>query len=438
MFKSCFPNSMLEGQPGDPPAAGDGLTVSNAKYIYNDLLNYFRTRPDKLFVVITAPPVQDSSYADNARAFNLWLMQDWLNEASYPYNNVVVFDFYNVLTHPDNHHRYANGQIEYEPSHGNNTSRYASAGDDDHPNAAGSRKATEEFIPLLNLFYHRWKAGSANIPPGAGIEPVQNTPVVEAPGPGGPALPNPITGAGELIDDFEAGSPADSDGWQAWWDEATQTRAACAAEGGQANSGTQALHITYAIDAGSWMTCALIYASAHPWDAARGLSLYVHALQPGLAFDVNTYRGPDENRETYVYPMETTQEMVDGWAAVTIPWGEFLRADWEANAGTPFNPAGASGMAFGFGSDIPISGEIWIDDVTLFAEPALIAPAPTAALGSPATQQPAAATEEVQESQPETEPETETEEEDGGGGLPCPSALVMGLVVAGLFWQRRR
>ncbi len=68
LFKSCFPNSALQGNPGDPvppidenPLRGEDSgsayhTVANAKGIYIDLLEYFRTRPDKLFVVITAPP----------------------------------------------------------------------------------------------------------------------------------------------------------------------------------------------------------------------------------------------------------------------------------------------------------------------------------------------------------------------------------------------
>lgn len=155
MFKSCFPNSNLSGNPDDPPKRGRGLTVSNAKYIYNDLLNYFITRPDKLFVVITAPPLQAPDQPENARAFNTWLVEDWLAENNYPLNNVVVFDFYNVLTHPDNHHRFNAGQIEYIRDNGANTLYYDSHGDD-HPNPVGSQKATEEFVPLLNVYYHRW------------------------------------------------------------------------------------------------------------------------------------------------------------------------------------------------------------------------------------------------------------------------------------------
>lgn len=67
IFKSCFPNSNLDGSPNDPPAEGGDLTVGNAKYVYNEILQYFASRPDRLFVVITAPPVQDPTLADNAR-----------------------------------------------------------------------------------------------------------------------------------------------------------------------------------------------------------------------------------------------------------------------------------------------------------------------------------------------------------------------------------
>ena len=155
LFKSCYPNSNLKGRPNDSAKPGSDLTVSNAKFIYNDLLNYFITRPDKLFVVITAPPVLDPQYADNARAFNTWLVQDWLAENNYPLNNVAVFDFYNVLTHPDNHHQFTGQEIEYVTSHGNNTLFFDSNGDN-HPNPIGNQKATSEFVPLLNVFYNRW------------------------------------------------------------------------------------------------------------------------------------------------------------------------------------------------------------------------------------------------------------------------------------------
>jgi hypothetical protein len=119
-----------------------------------------------MFVVITAPPLQDGTYATNARAFNQWLMNDWLD--NYTLNNVFVFDFYNVLTGPEAHHRYNNGQVEHIL--GNQNTLYYDSNGDDHPSVQGSQKATAEFVPLLNIFYHRWKGeGDESVPSGTGI-----------------------------------------------------------------------------------------------------------------------------------------------------------------------------------------------------------------------------------------------------------------------------
>jgi hypothetical protein len=181
MFKSCFPNSALQGSPSEPippittnplrgqDAGSDEHTVANAKGIYTDLLNYFRTRPDKLFVIITAPPLSDPTYANSARAFNEWLVHEWL--VDYPLRNVFVWDFYNVLTsnggnsqvndvnrETGNHHRWWQGTVQHQTDGGRNVLAYASAGDDDHPSAAGDRKATAEFVPLLNAAVSAWLA----------------------------------------------------------------------------------------------------------------------------------------------------------------------------------------------------------------------------------------------------------------------------------------
>ena len=197
VFKSCFPNSDMWGAPNDPPAdeITDQLTVANAKAIYINLLSYFVTRPDKLFVVITAPPLAEGDYFQgnqtasersvNARAFNNWLMNDWL--VDYPFRNVALFDYYNVLTsngsegrtdltdtnnEPNdiglvdgNHYRWWDGAVQHIQSVDNNYSAYPAASTgDSHPTIAGQQKATEEFVLLLNLFYHRWVAsmGSDN------------------------------------------------------------------------------------------------------------------------------------------------------------------------------------------------------------------------------------------------------------------------------------
>ena len=162
LFKSCFPNSDLYGSPEDRPGTYAEMTVAGAKYVYNTILRYFATRPDKLFIVITAPPLSDRTNAANARAFNHWLVNDWLAENNYTLNNVVVFDFYNVLTGKDAHQRWNNGAIEYITG-SRDTLAYPSG--DDHPSETGSRKTTEEFIPLLNVYYHRWVEGLPQMPP---------------------------------------------------------------------------------------------------------------------------------------------------------------------------------------------------------------------------------------------------------------------------------
>jgi hypothetical protein len=190
MFKSCFPNSNLSGRPTDPPtvgsnpmrgrAAGDSsYTLANAKGIYSDLLGYFSARQDVLFVVITAPPLvsgaTDATRAGNARALNVWLHDEWLK--AYPYHNVAVFDFYDVLTtnggsantndlgqQTGNHHRYRDGAIEYITDRGSNISAYGASSGDSHPTAAGNRKATGEFVSLLNIAYHRWQGSDAGTP----------------------------------------------------------------------------------------------------------------------------------------------------------------------------------------------------------------------------------------------------------------------------------
>jgi hypothetical protein len=196
LFKSCYPNSQIGGNPNDPPTSGKNplrgqdakskhMTVANVKGIYNDILTYFATRQDKLFIVITAPPLilewTDASHAANARAVNNWLVNNWL--ANYPYKNVAVFDFYNVLTSnggnhnlndlgwaTGNHHRYHNGAIEHLQTVAHNYSSYGTGPDNPHPTAAGDLKATGEFIALLNYYYNRWK-GNALAPQAGTVTP---------------------------------------------------------------------------------------------------------------------------------------------------------------------------------------------------------------------------------------------------------------------------
>ncbi len=110
----------------------------------------------------------------------------WLK--SYPYKNVAVFDFYNILTtnggnpntndlnqNSGNHHRWWNNAIQHKIDGDDdsypNVLEYPSEGDD-HPSIAGNLKATGEFLPLLNIYYNCWK-GTGGCPSEAVINPIQ-------------------------------------------------------------------------------------------------------------------------------------------------------------------------------------------------------------------------------------------------------------------------
>ena len=148
MFKSCFPNNNFTSDEA----------VRQAQNAYRQLLPIFRKYPDVLFVAITAPPlvspynpknllkklfgkwVPDRKSGKRARAFNNWLkdvQNGWLSH--YPLKNVVVFDYYDVLT-----------------MHGkSNWAEYASSWTDSHPNSAGNKKAAELLVPFLNKAVRR-------------------------------------------------------------------------------------------------------------------------------------------------------------------------------------------------------------------------------------------------------------------------------------------
>jgi hypothetical protein len=184
MFKSCYPNSQLSSPDSPVPAIADNplkgqycggrnFTVANAKGIYIDLLEYFGAHPEKLFVAVVAPPVTSPDTPGGRNLAN-WLVDHWLQDAGYTAGNVVVFDFYNVLTSKTgggasdvglatgNHHRVWNGAVQHTTDDGADRLAYPGAGGDSHPNAAGDQKATAEFVPLLNAAYNAWVGNSGS------------------------------------------------------------------------------------------------------------------------------------------------------------------------------------------------------------------------------------------------------------------------------------
>lgn len=405
MFKSCFPNSDLEGSPNDAPDSDGWLSVGHAKYVYNEILQYFGSRPDKLFVVITAPPLSSSGYGANARAFNEWLVNDWLRENDYSLDNVAVFDFYNVLTGPDNHHRWTGGQIEHSFVPGTNNLHYPSG--DDHPSRAGNVKATDEFVPLLNIFYHRWQATAGSAP----IEArPQDATATSQPAAGEPAG-QPAAAAG-TITDFETNFP-----WEAYNDEGGATSMTCAASGDQAHGGAQSLKLDFDVAANGWATCAHFFEEPQNWSAGQGLSFYLRSAGAGAIVHVDLYAGSPDNRETYYYALEIPSDSVDAWIQVEIAWADFHRAEWEENANAPFaKPGQVIGLAFGFPTyqDAPNTGTIWVDDVQLLG---------SAPVAQPATEQAPAGEEPPAEQPPSS-----------GGRPGCGGAMALPFAVIGLVW----
>jgi hypothetical protein len=162
IFKSCFPNNAIESEGTDPGSPNlCEKTTANYKAAYDALLEYFKEHPNVLFVVITAPPLVKNvpsrakeffgnllgwgnsvaAVGERARRFNNWLKDvenGWLS--GYQGKNVVVFDYYDVLT--------GKGQSNY--------SIYPTRdGGDSHPSAEGNAIAAREFISFINKAVER-------------------------------------------------------------------------------------------------------------------------------------------------------------------------------------------------------------------------------------------------------------------------------------------
>jgi len=152
MFKSCFPNNYFP----------DDASVRQAMDAYDELLPIFEKYPNTLFIAVTAPPLVPPYETKNflkafakkllgryrdvpaigrrARYFNNWLKDiksGWLS--NYPLKNVVVFDYYDILTKEGK-----SNWAEYPTKNGRNS----------HPNSEGNSIATKRFIPFLNRAIH--------------------------------------------------------------------------------------------------------------------------------------------------------------------------------------------------------------------------------------------------------------------------------------------
>lgn len=472
LLKSCFPNSDLYGHPDDPPAAApnDQFTVSNAKAVYNQLLTAFVARRDKLFIVITAPPMGQGEYASedqtpaeraaNARAFNNWLVNDWL--AGYPYHNVAVFDYYNVLTsngsdnrlddsgtidelndigrEDGNHHRWWNGSVQHVQTVDSNYSAYPTDSSwDSHPTTAGHQKATAEFVPLLNTWYHRWKTGEAPPRP----SPTPTTEHEEAwtatPPPEPTATSEQVEQPTRAAGPGEAGIVADFEGdVQAWEGGAEEgSTMTCAPDGRMAHSGTAALRIEFDIQLHGWGDCG--QHGVQDWSRGAGLSLWIRSAEKEQTITLAIFSGSEEGPT----PFETQLRFTPECREVVLPWAAFELAPWTDESGLKeVDPARMTGLGFSIVAEEEArKGTMWIDDVTLFSGEVV---SPTEAPAHTETPQPAepeapTATPEPQEAKPTSTPLPEEAEEGESGGGFCPfSTVLLPLGAVAFVWSRNR
>jgi hypothetical protein len=271
----------------------------------------------------------------------------------------------------------------------------------------GSRKATQEFVPMLNVFYHRWKATAPQTSSQAQSNPQptqQANPL--------PQAPSAVAGS---IDDFDSGVISGTNGWEAFRDEAASASMTCGTNPGGRNGNS--LKLDFNILANSWGTCALMYEAPQNWSAGNGLVFYLHGAKAGTSFDIDLYAGTSENRETYLRTIQLPAEAVNAWVPVKLHWSDFHRASWEENADAPFAKAGqVTGMAFGVGAEA--SSTIWVDDIALLDDTAGEDTAPEAGQSVPPA-----------ETQPQKKPI-----------LPCTGALVLplSLITALAVWAKKQ
>lgn len=344
LFKSCYPNSNLAGNPTDPIADGPDMTVGGAKYVYTKILSYFSEHPEKLFIAITPPPEISPEFAESAEAFSRWMANDWLD--TYGGSNVRVFDLHAVLSSPDNHHTAIGDTLVYETGHGN-TLTYPT--DDPHPSKAGNIKATTEFVPLLNYYYHQWigrdaQSAARDIQVNPAVTPVSTLPVeYQAPVSESPLPARPGK-------DSDHGREKIGESWVTYDDGES---------GISLSPGDNSSSFCVETDViqGGWATVETLFDDPEDWSGYSGISFGITADLNGIPYSVVLY-GDDGNKEKSGYSVARKTGSGD---LVYIPWSEFSPLE-----GTGvFNPKIARGMFFSFegGAGRPI--QICIDDLKL-------------------------------------------------------------------------
>ncbi len=382
LFKSCYPNSNLGGNPSDPVSDGPDMTVGGAKYVYTRLLEYFEQHPETLFIAMTPPPELAPDHAASAEAFSRWMTEDWLS--SYPGTNVGVFDLHAVLSSPDNHHTAEGDTIVYETGHGN-TLAYPT--EDPHPSREGNLKATREFVPLLNYYYHRWMSGDT-----APVQPAsQKGPEVSEEM---PAIAEPVEDIGDIgdIEDIEDITPAETSQPQEGSSAGTYPGEESSAPAGGGlilssdgemtgpwttyDDGTSPISLTpgdtpgsFCVETsvlpGGWATVETLADTPQDWSSYSGISYIITADRENTPYSLVLYdaAGP-EGKSTYSVSLTAGTEAASAGETVSIPWSDFSPMEGVES----FHPDRARGLFFSFESGDGSPARVCIRSLSLILE----------------------------------------------------------------------
>lgn len=130
IFKSCFPISHITGD--------EQLELYQSYYLA--MRDVMKEHPDKIFIVLTPPPLNpaatDTQAATRARALANWLRSD---EYLGGHPNVFAFDFFDYLAEDD----------PASPDHNRLRDAYRE-GSDSHPNQAANETVAPLFVDFIS------------------------------------------------------------------------------------------------------------------------------------------------------------------------------------------------------------------------------------------------------------------------------------------------
>ncbi|MBN1881702.1 MAG: SGNH/GDSL hydrolase family protein [Deltaproteobacteria bacterium] len=348
--KSCFPLSNI----------GDDARLEELKGYYRTIRNRMAQYPDKTFIIVTQPPQvpgsTDASEAARARKLADWLASD---EFLSGYDNIFVFDFFDLLAGSDNMLK----------------SEYRFDNYDAHPNAMANRSIGPLFVAFISdVITSRGITGSTHSPiptdtgssmgmgaetgadmgmgADSGIDTGMGAETASAPTPGPSSAP--VTG---LIDGFE--TPAGI--WEIYGAEGGSS-ATYAPDRSVFHEGSASLKIIYSLAPGGNLTVAPYYETPQNWSGS-GVSFWAKSNAPGIPIIFGVSSGNSGSQ----VPFEVTLTVTDTWTRYDLSWSEFIRAPWYGETGsTEVN----SSLIIGYGFTVDAGGGttdaiLWVDELSV-------------------------------------------------------------------------